>query len=76
MGDDEAPAIGTIGWIDLTVDDAEHLRDFYATVTGWRPEPVAMGGWDDFNMVAPATGRPAAGICYARGGNAGLPPRA
>ncbi len=74
MSDDEVPAIGTIGWIDLTVDDAGALSDFYAAVTGWRPEPVAMGGWNDFNMVAPATGQPAAGVCHARGGNAGLPP--
>ena len=74
MADEHKPPIGTIGWIDLTVDDAEAVRDFYAAVTGWRPEPVAMGGWDDFNMVAPATGQPAAGVCHARGGNAGLPP--
>jgi predicted enzyme related to lactoylglutathione lyase len=74
MSDPGKPAIGSIGWIDLTVDDAEQVRDFYATVTGWRPEPVVMGGYDDFNMVAPETGTPAAGVCHARGGNAGLPP--
>ncbi len=74
MGGQDKPATGTIGWIDLTIDDAAELRDFYAAVTGWRPEPVVMGGYDDFNMVAPGTGQPAAGICHARGGNAGLPP--
>lgn len=73
MTEHDKPAAGTIGWIDLTVDDAERLRDFYAEVTGWRPEPVVMGGYDDFNMVAPGSGEPAAGICHARGGNAGLP---
>ena len=30
--------IGKIGWIDITVDDAEGLRDFYAKVTGWKAE--------------------------------------
>jgi predicted enzyme related to lactoylglutathione lyase len=35
--------VGKIGWIDITVDDAEGLKDFYATVTGWKPERVEMG---------------------------------
>ena len=73
MGDPGKPPVGSIGWIDLTVDNAEQVRDFYAAVTGWRPEPVVMGGYDDFNMVAPETGEPAAGVCHARGGNAWLP---
>jgi predicted enzyme related to lactoylglutathione lyase len=30
-------AVGTIGWIDLTVPDAKSLRDFYSAVTGWTP---------------------------------------
>jgi len=67
--------IGTVGWQDLTVPDAERLRDFYASVVGWRAEPVDMGGYADFNMVAPATGEPAAGVCFARGANAKLPPQ-
>ncbi len=65
--------IGTIGWIDITVDDAEGLRDFYAKVAGWRPENVSMGDYSDFNMTAPGSGTPAAGICHARGSNAELP---
>lgn len=64
---------GKIGWIDITVDDAEGLRDFYAKVVGWKPENVAMDGYADFNMTMPASGIPAAGICHARGGNAQLP---
>jgi predicted enzyme related to lactoylglutathione lyase len=27
--------LGNIGWIDLTVPDAEAIRDFYRHVTGW-----------------------------------------
>lgn len=61
-------------WMDLTVEDAERVRDFYAEVAGWRPEPVDMGGYSDFNMCDPDTGQPVAGVCFARGGNAGLPP--
>ena len=29
------PKTGTIGWTDLTVDDAETLRNFYSEVVGW-----------------------------------------
>ncbi len=49
------------------------LRDFYAEVVGWRPEPVDMGGYADFNMTTPESGTAAAGICFARGANADLP---
>ncbi len=67
--------IGKIGWIDITVDDAGGLRDFYAKVVGWEPEDVSMGEYSDFNMTMPGSGEPAAGICHARGGNAELPPQ-
>lgn len=64
----------SIGWVDLTVDDAEGVKDFYARVMGWRPEAVDMGGYADFNMCDAETGEPAAGVCHARGMNAQLPP--
>ena len=63
---------GTIAWHDLTVDDAPGVRDFYRNVVGWESSPVDMGGYDDFNMLA-VDGAPVAGVCHARGGNAGLP---
>jgi predicted enzyme related to lactoylglutathione lyase len=75
MSQNPPPEIGTISWTDLTVENAEQLRDFYAAVTGWQPGTVDMGGYDDFNMQAPASGTPVAGICHARGSNAGLPPQ-
>ena len=68
-----APDIGAIGWQDLTVPDAGRVRDFYSAVVGWRAQPVDMGGYADFNMIAPASGRTVAGICHARGANADLP---
>jgi hypothetical protein len=64
---------GTIGWIDLTVDDAESVRDFYRQVVGFEISAVAMGDYDDFCLHPPG-GDPVAGVCHARGGNAGLPP--
>lgn len=33
-----------------------------------------MGGYSDFVMTDAASGEPRAGVCHARGGNAGLPP--
>lgn len=64
---------GTVGWIDLTVTDAAAIRDFYGAVAGWTAEPVDMGGYADFTMIPAGGGEPVAGICHARGGNAGLP---
>ena len=66
---------GAVAWVDLTVEDAERVRDFYKEVVGWEPSPVAMGGYDDFNMNFPGTSQPVAGVCHARGGNADLPPQ-
>jgi predicted enzyme related to lactoylglutathione lyase len=68
------PKLGTIGWTDLTVPDAEKTRQFYSEVIGWKSEPVSMGDYNDFSMIPPDGDQPAAGICHARGTNAGLPP--
>lgn len=64
--------IGHVAWQDVTVDDAEGLRQFYCEVVGWRSEAVDMGGYADFSMLAPG-GECVAGVCHARGVNAGLP---
>ena len=65
--------VGKIGWIDITVDDATGLRDFYASVVGWQPEGLSMGDYEDFTMTTPHGASPASGICHARGSNAELP---
>jgi hypothetical protein len=71
---DSRPATGAIGWVDLTVPDAEKLMEFYREVTGWTPEAVEMGGYQDFSMLSPETGQAVAGVCHARGPNAAIPP--
>jgi uncharacterized protein len=83
MPRDAAPAapdagpVGRIAWLDLTVPDAAAARDFYRQVVGWSVQEVAMTDagvqYADYNMLGDA-GSPAAGICHARGVNAGLPP--
>lgn len=66
---------GKITWMDLTVENAEEVRDFYSKVVGWTPSPVSMGNYNDYNMLIPDSENPAAGICHARGPNASLPPQ-
>lgn len=66
--------VGRIGWVDLTVDDAESVRDFYQAVVGWKSEGLDMGGYQDYCML-PEEGGPVAGVCHARGTNAGIPPQ-
>ncbi len=73
MARSKKPEIGAIAWRDLTVKNAPKIRDFYKRVVGWKVSPVEMGGYSDFCMLAPATGETVAGVCHARGSNAGLP---
>ena len=73
MSPSAPPRIGSIGWIDLTVDNAETVKDFYSAVTGWESSPVSMNGYDDFSLSPPDSSEPVAGICHARGSNADLP---
>ena len=74
MAEHPRPPVGTIAWVDLTIDNAPELRDFYKGVIGWKSEDVPMDGYADYNMISPATGMPAAGICHHRSVNGDLPP--
>jgi hypothetical protein len=73
MSDPTTPPIGKISWVDLTVEDATATKDFYSKVVGWNVTDVEMGGYNDYCMNAPQTGKTIAGICHARGMNAQLP---
>ncbi|MGQ0838120.1 VOC family protein [Actinokineospora sp.] len=66
--------VGKVVGFDLTVADADGVRDFYAAVVGWKPEGLDMGGYNDYFMMG-AGGTFEAGVCHARGGNADLPPQ-
>ena len=70
---DERPEPGTIGWIDLTVENADEVKEFYAQVVGWKPEEVPMGSYSDYNMTLPETGTPATGVCHRKGTNEAAP---
>jgi predicted enzyme related to lactoylglutathione lyase len=73
MSETEASGIGSIGWLDLTVPEADDVRDFYQEVIGWSTQEVDMGDYADYAMVTP-DGEGVAGVCHARGTNAELPP--
>lgn len=74
---DGAASIGCISWVDLTVTNASTSRDFYHEVIGWSVKDVEMEDeserYADYSMLGD-DGNPAAGVCHARGVNAGLPP--
>ncbi len=67
------PSVGSIVWCDLTLEEAENVRDFYAGVVGWKINDHDMGEYADYEMIAPGSGEAVAGICHARGTNKNLP---
>ncbi len=75
MKEEDKLETGSIIWTDLTVPDAENVKNFYGRVIGWKSEPVSMGEYNDFSMNSPDTDRTVAGICHSRGVNADLPPQ-
>ena len=68
------PENGSMVWIDLTVENAETIRDFYSAVVGWTSEEVDMDGYSDFSMNTPESGTTITGVCHARGVNEDMPP--
>lgn len=67
--------IGSIAWTDLTIDNTDDIKRFYSEVVGWTSSPVDCGGFYDFEMKEPSSGKTVAGICNAKGINANLPPQ-
>lgn len=65
--------VGTIGWMDLTVSNAEKIRDFYSNVIGCKQQSLSMGQYDDYVMNTHETETSIVGVCHARGANAELP---
>ncbi|MFZ1291590.1 MAG: VOC family protein [Melioribacteraceae bacterium] len=64
--------VGKIGWIDLTTENAEEIRDFYSKVTGWKFNNISMGDYNDYVMLSP-NNEPVSGICHKLGSNKDLP---
>jgi len=73
--------VGHVLWTDLTVPNADEVRQFYEAVIGWTSSEVSLGDYSDYVMMAPGD-RPkppteqnpgVVGICHSRGVNADLP---
>ncbi len=77
MSEQQKPEVGSLSWFDLTIPNAEEVRDFYSKVIGWKFEPVPMekGKYNDFNMIAPESDLTVTGVCHAQGVNKNLPPQ-
>jgi uncharacterized protein len=73
MSEADRPPVGSIGWVDLTVENAKGIRMFYEKVIGWKSAELAMGGYAHFLMKTPSEDKTVAGVCNARGSNADLP---
>ncbi len=71
----KTPKPGTVAWFDLTVPNADTVKDFYRAVAGWGVMPIEMEGYSDYCMVPAGSKVPVTGVCHARGPNADLPPQ-
>lgn len=74
MSKENKIAIGSVGWVDLTVNNTEEIRSFYQKVIGFQSAPVPMGEYNDYTMISPDDNIPYAGICNNKGTNKNLPP--
>jgi hypothetical protein len=66
--------IGQIVWTDITVPNAQALRDFYAQVAGLNSQDIPVEDHTDYTLLD-ASGQPVVGVCHALGANATLPPQ-
>jgi len=66
-------SVGQIVWHDLTVDDADEVRDFYKHVIGWEHTDHDMGAYNDYVLHPQGDSNTAVGVCHKRGSNAGIP---
>ena len=66
--------IGTMAWLDLSVNNAEVVKSFYQEVIGWKVDNISMGEYDDYAMLEPNNREAVAGVCHAQGVNKDLPP--
>lgn len=67
------PLAGTVGWIDMTTENAGQIREFYESVVGWSSEAVPVDDYQDYVISPAAGGDPVAGICHQKGSNANVP---
>jgi len=62
----DKPNVGSIAWFDLTIPDAERIKEFYEEGIRWTIEPVAMGDDENFSINPPETGDRRPVLCHRR----------
>ena len=67
------PMPGTIGWIDLTTENADQIKDFYQSTVGWSAESVPVKNHKDYIVSVEKGQEPVAGICHRLAPNAEMP---
>jgi len=77
--------LGEIAWMDLSVPNAEQVKNFYQKLLGWKSEAVKMScngeSYSDFAMSAENKESSAetdsstfvTGVCHAKGANSDMP---
>ncbi|MEQ9442204.1 MAG: hypothetical protein RIG62_24395 [Cyclobacteriaceae bacterium] len=66
---------GKIFWQDLTVSNAEQIKNFYCSVVGWTFSSVKLGDYEDYNILDSNSQEVVAGICHNKGVNSKMPPQ-
>jgi uncharacterized protein len=68
-------AKGKILWTDLTVENAEQIKDFYGSVIGWSFSEQPVDDYVDYNVhnALEPDNECIAGICHKRGSNVSIP---
>lgn len=64
---------GTIGWVDMTTENASQIREFYESVVGWQSEATPVDDYQDYTISPAGGSEPVAGICHKKGSNADVP---
>jgi predicted enzyme related to lactoylglutathione lyase len=66
---------GQFVWHDLTVPNANAVKDFYNKVIGWQSGEHNMGDYNDYTVALPEDKNAVVGgICHNKGINANIPP--
>jgi len=72
MSESKKPT-GSIVWTDLTIPNANEVKDFYKKVIGWDTQEFNMGDYNDYVVCNKGTENAVAGICHKKGSNANIP---
>lgn len=66
--------VGKVVWHDLTIPNADKVKDFYKSVIGWEHQAFNMGDYEDYILVPKGSKTDAVGVCWNRGSNKNIPP--